>query len=80
MGVGGQCHAPAALAPGKTQYPLYRRLAEPQVWSGWVQKISLSPEFDPWTVKPVASHYTNCAIMDTKVISRLLPKCLHMFN
>ena len=25
-GVGGQRHAPAALPPGKTQYPLYRRL------------------------------------------------------
>jgi len=26
MGVGGQCHAPAALPQGKTRYPLYRRL------------------------------------------------------
>jgi hypothetical protein len=25
-GVGGQRHAPAALCPEKTQYPLYRRL------------------------------------------------------
>jgi hypothetical protein len=25
-GVGGQRHAPAALPPGKTRYPLYRRL------------------------------------------------------
>jgi hypothetical protein len=25
-GVVGQCHAPAALAPGKTRYLLYRRL------------------------------------------------------
>jgi hypothetical protein len=25
-GVGGQHHAPAALPPGKTRYPLYRRL------------------------------------------------------
>jgi hypothetical protein len=23
MGVGGQCHAPATLPPGKTQYPFY---------------------------------------------------------
>jgi len=29
-GVGGQRHAPAALPPGKTRYPLYRRLSEPQ--------------------------------------------------
>jgi hypothetical protein len=33
MGVGGQLHAPAALPPGKTWYPLYRRLGGP-VWTG----------------------------------------------
>ena len=27
--VGGQRHAPAALPPGKTRYPLYRRLGGP---------------------------------------------------
>ena len=30
MGVGGQCHAPAVLPPGKTRYPLYRRLGGPR--------------------------------------------------
>ena len=40
MRVGGQRHAQAALPPGKTQYPLYRRLDGPQVRSGRVQKIS----------------------------------------
>ena len=30
MGVGGQRHAPATLPPGKTRYPLYRRLGGPQ--------------------------------------------------
>jgi hypothetical protein len=29
VGVGGQCHAPAALPPGKTRYPLYRRMGGP---------------------------------------------------
>ena len=28
-GVGGQRHAPAALPPVKTRYPLYKRLSEP---------------------------------------------------
>jgi hypothetical protein len=28
--VGGQQHAPAALPPAKTRYPLYRRLGGPQ--------------------------------------------------
>ena len=40
MGVGCQHHAPAALPPGKTRYPLYRRLGRPQGRSGGVRKIS----------------------------------------
>ena len=39
-GVGGQSHAPAALSPGKTRYPLYRRLGGAQGWSGQARKIS----------------------------------------
>ena len=37
MEVGGQRHAPAALPPGKTQYPLH---SGPQGRSGRVRKIS----------------------------------------
>ena len=40
MGVGGQCHAPVTLPPGKTQYPLHRRLGGPQCRSGLAWKIS----------------------------------------
>ena len=61
MGVGGQRHASAALPPGKTGYPLYRRLGGPQGGSGQMRKISPQPGFDPWTVQPVASRYTNYA-------------------
>jgi hypothetical protein len=61
-GVGGQHHAPAALPPGKTRYPLYRRLGGPQGRSGRVRKISPPPGFDPRTVQPVASRYTDWAI------------------
>jgi hypothetical protein len=39
-GVGGQHHAPAALPPGKTRYPLYRSLRRPQGRSVRVRKIS----------------------------------------
>ena len=63
MGVGGQHHAPAALPPGKTQYPLYRRLGGPQGRSGRVRKISHPPGFDPRTVQLVASRYTVWAIL-----------------
>ena len=62
MGVVGQRHAPAALPPGKTRYPLYRRLGGPQSRSGQVWKISPPPRFDPRTVQPVASRHTDYAI------------------
>ena len=59
MKVGGQRHAPAALPPGETRYLMYRRLGGPQSRSGQVRKISPSPGFDPRTVQPVASRYTD---------------------
>jgi hypothetical protein len=67
MGVGGQRHAPAAFPPPpppgkKTQYPLYRRLGGPQGRSGRVRKISSPSGFDPWTLQPVVSRYTDYAI------------------
>ena len=62
MGVGGQHHAPAALPPGKIRYQLYRKLNGPQGRSGPVRKISPPPGFDPRTVQPVASRYTDWAI------------------
>ena len=61
-GVGGQRHAPAALTPEKSRYPLYRWLVGPQGRSGRVRKISRQPGFDPRTAQPVASRYTDCAI------------------
>ena len=60
--MGGQHHAPAALPPVKTRYPLYRRLGGPQGRSGRVRKISPPPGFDPRTVQPVAIRYTDWAI------------------
>jgi hypothetical protein len=62
MEVGGQRHAPAALPPGMTRYPLYRRLGRPQGRSGRVLKISPPPGFDPRTVQLIASRYTDYAI------------------
>jgi hypothetical protein len=59
--VGGQHHAPTALPPGNTRYPLYRRLGGPQGRSGRVRKISPPPGFDPRTFQPVVSRYTDWA-------------------
>jgi hypothetical protein len=56
-GVRGLHHVSVALTPGKTRYPLYRRLGEPQGRSGRVRKISPPSGFDLGTVHPVASRY-----------------------
>jgi hypothetical protein len=66
-GVSGQLHGPAVLPPGNAQYPLYRRLGGPQGRSGRLWKISPPPGYDPLTVQPVASRYTDYAIPDHKL-------------
>jgi hypothetical protein len=59
MWVGGQRHAPAALPPGKTRYLLHRRLGVHHGRSGRVGK-----NVAPTGIRsPVASHYTNWAIL-----------------
>jgi hypothetical protein len=56
----GSASCPCCSLPlGKTRYPLYRRLGGPQSQSGQVWKISPPPGFDPQTVQPVASCYTD---------------------
>jgi hypothetical protein len=67
MRVAGQPHAPAALPMGETRYPLHRRLGRPQDRSGRVRKNSPTPGFDPRTVQPVASPFTNLYIYIYKV-------------
>jgi hypothetical protein len=58
----GQRHASPALPPGKTRYPLHMKQVGPQGRSGRVRKNSSPPGFDPRTVQPVASRYTDWAI------------------
>jgi hypothetical protein len=59
----GQHHAPAAFTPGKDPVPIVQE-------SGWAPELvwigaeNLAPVgFDPWTFQPVASHYTDYAIL-----------------
>jgi len=60
---------PRLLYPrGMTRYPLYRRLGESQGQSGRVRRISPPSGFDPRTVQPVASRYTDYAVPDYNVI------------
>jgi hypothetical protein len=59
-GVGGQRHAPAALPPGKRPGThCIGGWVGPQGGSGRVWTISPPPGFDPQTVQPVASCYTD---------------------
>jgi hypothetical protein len=57
----GQCHAPAALYPRKDPIPIVQEAGWTQDRSGQVRKISPLPGFDPQTIQPVASHYTDYA-------------------
>jgi len=49
------------LPPGKTRYPLYRRLGGPQGRSGRAEKL-VSTGIRSRTVQPVVSRYTDWAI------------------
>jgi len=60
-GEGSASRPGRSLPPWKTRYPLYRRLGGPQGRSGQVRKISPPPGFNPRTVQPVASRYTDWA-------------------
>ena len=61
-GAGWPTPRPAALPPGKTRYPLCRRLGGPQGQCERVRKFWPSRGFDPRTVQPVASRYIDWAI------------------
>ena len=66
----GQRHALALLSPGKTRYLFYRRLVGPQGQSGGVRKISPPPEFDLWTIQPVASQDVVERGKETQLVNR----------
>ena len=68
-----------SLPPGKTRYPFYRRLDELQGRSGQVRKISPSTGFDPRTVQPLASRYTDWATRPTGLPVKY-PLFLSYFN
>ena len=48
--------------PGKTRYPLYRKLGGTQGRSGRVRKISPTPGLNPRTFQLIVSRFTDCAI------------------
>jgi len=68
MEVGGQRHSPAAVPPGMTRYPSYRRLGGTQSRSGRLRKISPPQGIDPRTVQPAASRYTALSRATARVL------------
>ena len=60
-GEGSASRPGRSLPPGKTRYPLYRRMCGPQGRYGQVRKISPPPGFDLLTLQPLASRYTDWA-------------------
>jgi ribosomal protein S14 len=80
--VGGQRYVPAALPLEKTRYPLYTRLGGPQSQTRRVRKISPPPGFNPRTVKPVASRYTDWATQPTinLLVHLIYNKTITRFN
>ena len=77
MGVGGQHHSPAALPPGKTRYPLYRRLGRPTgpVWTGaenlgphrgLERYVSMKPVYVT-IIKPICAKFVKYNRMRDKV-------------
>jgi len=67
-----------SLPPGKTRYPLYRRLGGPQGRLGQVRKISPPPGFEPRTVQPVAIRYTDWATRPTIMGGSVLTITTHL--
>jgi len=69
-GEGSASRPSRSLLLGETLYPLYRRLGGPQGRSGHVRKISPPLGFNPRTVQPVASRYTDYATWPTKKVKQ----------
>jgi hypothetical protein len=79
-GVSGELYASAVLPPWETRYPLYRRLNRLQGLFKRVRKISHPQGFDPRTVQPVASRYTDWAIIKFRLVYgyNILRRLYHM--
>ena len=65
---------PGRFTPEKNSYPLYKRLGGFHGRSGRVPKIFPPPGFDPRTLQPVASRYTDYALPAHRGIAVLILK------
>ena len=79
-GVRGQRHASAALYPRKDPVPIVQEAgwAPRPVWAG--AKNLATPGFDPRTVQPVASRYTDYATRHTLRFLNHYQTTLHLLS
>ena len=61
------------FTPGNTQYPLYRRLGGPHGQSGRAENL-VPLGFNPQTIQPIVSCYTDWATRPTKLYIRYMKK------
>jgi hypothetical protein len=67
--VSGHQHAPAYFSPGKDQVPIVQEAG----WAPgpvWTAEDLSPPGFDPRTVQPVVSRYTDCATGPTIIYKK----------
>jgi len=76
-GEGSESHPGRSLPPGKTRYPLHRRLSGLQDRSGHVRKIFPPPGFDPRTIQPVAQSLYRLSYRAHDIIRLPCSKQLH---
>jgi hypothetical protein len=66
---GWSASRPGSFTPGKDLVPIVQEAGWAPGWSGRVRKISLPPGFDPRTVQPMASRYTDWAIPTASIFN-----------
>jgi len=77
MGMPWSTPLPGTYTSGKDTLPIDMRLDGRQGRSGWKRKISPPPGFDPRTVQPVASSYTDWATTDMQYWLKLYKMNTH---
>jgi len=73
--VDDHCYTLAALPQERYPVPIVQEAGWAQGCSGQVRKILFPPGFNPWTVQPVASRYTDFAVPDIS----FCPAHFHIF-
>jgi len=79
-GEGSASSPGSSLPPGKTRYPLYRRLGGTQDRSGQVRKNSPPLGFDSRTVQPLAIRYSDWATRPTQLRLEIIIFCFQKKN